>query len=53
MGKKERDRIGLLGRQHVMKNYNFHDLQQKWVEIIDKVIEEKGNYNGIRFKEVA
>ncbi len=53
MGKKERDRIGLLGRQHVMKNYNFYDLQQKWVEIIDKVVEEKGNYNGIRFKEVA
>ena len=53
MGKEERRRIGTLGREHVEENYNFHKLQQKWVEIIDKVVEEKGNYNGIRFKEVA
>ena len=53
MGKEERRRIGTLGREHVEENYNFIQLQEKWVEIIDKVIEEKGNYNGIRFKEIA
>ena len=53
MGKEERRRIGTLGREHVEENYNFVQLQEKWVEIIDKVIEEKGNYNGIRFKEIA
>ena len=53
MGKEERRRIGTLGREHVEENYNFVQLQEKWVEIIDKIIEEKGNYNGIRFKEIA
>jgi len=53
MGKKERRRLGTLGREHLEDNYNFIKLQQKWVEVIDKIIEEKGNYNGIRFKEVA
>jgi glycosyltransferase involved in cell wall biosynthesis len=53
MGKEERRRVGTLGREHVQKNYNFTELQQKWVEIIDKTIEEKDNYNGIRFKEIA
>ena len=53
MGKEERQRLGSLGRQHVEKNYNFNKLQHKWVEIIDKIVEERGSYNGIRFKEVA
>ena len=53
IGKEERRRLGALGREHVEQNYNFINLQQKWVEIIDKVIEERHNYNGIRFKEIA
>jgi glycosyltransferase involved in cell wall biosynthesis len=53
MGKEERKRIGLLGKDHVEENYNFNKLQEKWVETIDKVLEEKDNYNGIRFKEIA
>ena len=53
IGKEERKRLGILGRKHVEKNYNFVNLQQKWVEIIDKVIEERSDYNGIRFKEIA
>ena len=53
MGKKQRKQLGILGREHVEENYNFQTLQSKWVEVIDKVIEQKGSYNGIRFKEVA
>ncbi len=53
MSKEGRKHLGTLGREHVEENYNFTQLQQKWVEIIDKVIEQKGNYNGIRFKEIA
>ena len=53
IGKKERRQLGTLGREHVEENYNFHKLQQKWVEVIDKVVEERANYNGIRFKEIA
>jgi len=53
MGKTERRRVGTLGREHILKNYNFVKLQNKWVEVIDKVMENKENYSGIRFKEVA
>jgi len=53
MGKAERRRVGSLGREHILENYNFVKLQNKWVEVIDKVMENKENYNGIRFKEVA
>ena len=53
MGKKERRHLGTLGREHVEENYNFVELQQKWVEVIENIMEQKGNYNGIRFKEVA
>ena len=53
MGKAERRRVGTLGREHILENYNFVKLQNKWVEVIDEVMENKENYNGIRFKEVA
>jgi predicted RNA-binding protein len=53
MGKAERRRIGTLGREHIMEDYNFVELQNKWVEVIDKVLENKEDYNGIRFKEIA
>ena len=53
MGEKARKELGALGREHVEKNYNFVKLQDKWVEIIDNIINDKEKYNGIRFKEVA
>ena len=59
MGKKGRKNLGILGREHVEENYNFYELQEKWVEIIDKIIEENGSwktrkqYTSIKFKEVA
>ena len=55
----KRKKLGNEGRAHVLKNYNFEKLQEKWVEVIDSIVEENGswdtrkNYNGIRFKEVA
>lgn len=53
MGKKGRKELGLKGRQHVQKNYNFDNLQKRWVEIIEEVISNKEQYSGIRFKEIA
>tara|TARA_Y100001938_G_scaffold106614_1_gene145548 strand:+ start:9972 stop:11231 length:1260 start_codon:yes stop_codon:yes gene_type:complete len=59
MSPDKRKKLGSDGRAHVLKNYNFEKLQQKWIEVIDKIVEEEGswetrkNYNGIRFKEVA
>ena len=59
MGKEGRKQAGILGREHVEQNYNFYDLQQKWVDVIDKIVKEKGSwasrqgYSNIKFKEVA
>ena len=55
----KRKELGMKGRQHVLDNYNFEAMQQKWVDTIDQIVEENGSwetrkgYNGIRFKEVA
>jgi glycosyltransferase involved in cell wall biosynthesis len=59
MGAEERERLGELGRRHVLENYNFKDFEEKWVSFMTKVHEEEGswgtrkNYNGIVYKEIA
>jgi glycosyltransferase involved in cell wall biosynthesis len=59
MTREERREMGLKGREHVMKNYNFEDFNKRWVDIMLEVHEENGswetrkNHNGIRFLEVA
>ena len=44
MTKEEREELGRRGRQHVMKNYNFDDFSQNWVNLIDSVIENYGSW---------
>ena len=59
LGDKERGKLGLRGRQHVIDNYNYEKYCSTWVEHMLKVHESFGSwesrkqYNGIRFKEVA
>ena len=59
LGKEGRKEMGLKGREHVMKNYNFETFNKQWVDIMTEVYEEEGswdtrtNYQGIRFLEVA
>ena len=59
LGKEGRRAMGLRGREHVIKNYNFDNFNKAWVDTMLQVHEECGswetrNYNtGIRFKEVA
>ena len=56
---EERNKIGLKGREHVIKNYNFENFNSQWIELIDNVMEKHGSwenrkqYNGIFFGEVA
>tara|TARA_R110000796_G_scaffold54835_2_gene128099 strand:+ start:3255 stop:4520 length:1266 start_codon:yes stop_codon:yes gene_type:complete len=45
MPKQERKKLGLLGREHVQKNYNFEKFNKSWVELMDKIIEEKGSWD--------
>jgi len=59
LGKEGRKEMGLKGREHVIKNYNFETFNKQWVDIMTEVYEENGswdtrtNYQGIRFLEVA
>ena len=40
----ERKLLGMKGRNHVIKNYNFKNFQKQWVELIDSVIENHGSW---------
>jgi glycosyltransferase involved in cell wall biosynthesis len=59
MTREERRELGMKGREHVMKNYNFDTFNKQWVDIMTEIHEQEGswetrtNYNGIRFLEVA
>tara|TARA_B100002019_G_C21240229_1_gene585117 strand:- start:384 stop:1649 length:1266 start_codon:yes stop_codon:yes gene_type:complete len=59
LGKEGRKEMGLKGRDHVVRNYNFETFNKQWVDIMTEVYEEEGswdtrtNYQGIRFLEVA
>jgi glycosyltransferase involved in cell wall biosynthesis len=56
---EERNELGMKGREHVMKNYNFIEFKRKWVELMDEVYNQSGswdtrnNYSGIYFTEIA
>ena len=59
LGKRGRDEMGSNGRNHVLKNYNFKDFNDKWVKLMIEIHEKYGSWetrkyeSGIRFKEVA
>ena len=59
MGAVERRKMGMAGRKHVETNYNFETFKNTWISFMDKIHDECGswenrkNYNGIRFVEVA
>ena len=44
MTKEERAELGKKGREHVMKNYNFDKFSQKWVDLVDSIVENYGSW---------
>jgi len=44
MSKEERQSLGKKCREHVMKNYNFNTFCDRWVEIIDEIVETHGSW---------
>ena len=59
LGKLGRKKMGVKGREHIIKNYNWTRFGTTWVDFMLEVHETYGswetrkNYNGIKFKEVA
>jgi glycosyltransferase involved in cell wall biosynthesis len=44
MTPEERQELGLKGREHVIKNYNFIDFEKKWVDLMDNIHEKYGSW---------
>lgn len=44
MPRSERKKLGLKGRKHALKHYGFADYQNKWVELMTKIYEERGSW---------
>jgi len=44
MSKEERTKLGLKGRNHVIKNYNFDDFKKKWVKTLTELYEKEGSW---------
>jgi len=45
MSKKDREKMGSMGRQHVIKNYNFDDFQQKWIDLLEDIHKRHGSWS--------
>jgi len=45
MSKEERDKLGALGREHIMKSYNFQEYGNKWEQIMTHVINKYGSWD--------
>ena len=58
MSEEERKKLGKLGREHVLKNYNFETFSTRWPEILDDIHKKYGswenrkNYNSWHLLEV-
>jgi len=45
MDPEERKALGLAGRGHVMKNYNFENYQSRWVEVLENTHKKHGSWD--------
>jgi glycosyltransferase involved in cell wall biosynthesis len=58
MSEEERAELGRLGREHVMKNYNFKDFEKSWTDFVSEIVKENGswddrkNYKSWHLKEI-
>ena len=58
MSPEERSSLGMAGREHVLKNYNFDKFNNDWIKAIDETIETCGswetrkNYDTYKFTEL-
>ena len=48
MSPDQRKLLGMKGRQHVVSNYNFENFNKSWIELFDKIVEERGSWKGRR-----
>ena len=44
MSREQRSNLGLEGRKHVEKNYNFDKFKTSWIELFDSVVANHGSW---------
>ena len=45
MPKSDREEMGLKGLKHVRENYNFKDFEQKWIDLVEDIMERHGSWD--------
>jgi glycosyltransferase involved in cell wall biosynthesis len=45
MGSEEREMLGHMGRQHVLKNYNFQKYAESWDKLLTHVVKKFGSWD--------
>ena len=48
---QERKKMGNLGREHVLKNYNFQNFNKTWVDVMTKLHEEEGSWETRKYNK--
>ena len=51
MPKKQREKMGQLGRDHVLQNYNFDDFNKTWVDVMTNIHEQEGSWETRKHKK--
>jgi len=44
MSDKKYRKMSILGREHVVKNYNFENYEKRWIKIMDDIVERHGSW---------
>jgi len=44
LSKSQREHLGALGRQHVLKNYGFEQFNKNWKKTMDNIVETRGSW---------
>ena len=44
MSEEERRKLGKAGREHVLKNYNFENFCDTWIEVMTELHENHGSW---------
>ena len=44
MSQEERKALGAKGREHVIKNYNFENFNQTWIDVLTQLHEDEGSW---------
>jgi hypothetical protein len=50
MPKEERERLGKLGQEYMLKEYNFKDFVKSWDELFEEITEKFGSWPNKLYK---